>query len=152
MKVRNRHLAVCINKHELILGLITSLTKEGGEINNKHKFMKFVARNDWDKLEVGSKVSFLLFEGCVRNIEKLDLDWDEAPNKSGIVEEEISIGYSTDYRTIIGSISCVQGGILIVETGGSQELYIPLVDYPNLKWFFIVGDVVGSRKIQKEAF
>lgn len=112
--------------------------------------MKYVAKNDWDKLEVGSKVSFLLFEGCVRSIEKLDFDWDEVPDKSGVVEEETSIGYSTDYRTIIGSITSAQDGILIIETGRSQELHIPLEDHPDLKWFFIVGDVVSSLVTQTD--
>lgn len=136
-----------IIKQQFISGLITSLTKEGGEINNRHKFMKYVAKNDWGRLEVGSKVSFLLFEGCVCSVEKIDPDWDEA---LAPVEEETSIGYSTDYRTIIGSVTSVQDGILVVETGGSQELHIPLEDHPDLKLFFIVGDVVSSQAFQND--
>lgn len=82
----------------------------------------------------------------MRTIELLESDWEQDDSPLAIPEIEEIIGYTTDVRTVNGSITSIENEILIVETGGSQELYIPLKDHPDLKWTFIVGDVVSAAE------
>ncbi|CRL04786.1 CLUMA_CG017842, isoform A [Clunio marinus] len=55
---------------------------------------------------------------------------------------EKSVECSTESRTIIGNIIKIQDEILHLETGSDRELFVPLHDYPDLKWFFVEGDVL----------
>jgi hypothetical protein len=94
-------------------------------------------------MKVGRKLSFLLFEGAVSNIQLQEASWDETTEVVVIPVDKKAVGYNTEMRTVVGSISEIADEILIVDTGNNHELYIPLAEHPNLKWFFMVGDVVS---------
>lgn len=122
-------------------GVVTSLDDSGGEINGVHDFTKIVAKSDWNNLKVGSKLKFLLFEGSVRHMELLDSGWDE--DEAIVIPPNKDIaGFSTDKRTVKGTIADIQNDILTVDIGGNNEQLIALEDHPELKWEFSVGDNV----------
>lgn len=125
-------------------GVITSLTESGGVINNKHSFSKITAKGEWSEMKVGRKLSFLLFEDIVSNIKLHEASWDEeTPEDVVIPENKNVVGYNTELRTVIGSISEIVDDVLIIDTGRDQELYVPLDEHRDLQWFFMVGDVVS---------
>lgn len=124
-----------------LTGVVTELNKTGGFINHKHSFTKIIAGSAWAHLKVGSKLSFTLFEGSVPTIVLLESEWDDGPVE--VPDTDNTVGYSTDVRTIIGSLVKVSEGIFTIETGSAQELFVPVADHPDLKWFFLEGDVVS---------
>lgn len=92
-------------------------------------------------MKIGRKLTFLLFEGTVSNIQLHEASWED--EALVIPENKKVVGYNTELRTVIGSISEIVDEILIIDTGRDQQLYIPLCEHPDLKWFFMVGDVVS---------
>lgn len=133
-----------------ILGVITSLNNVGGVINEKYKFTKIASMKYWSHLMVGSKLTFLLFEGCVRYIEMKESDWDDgSPQAVQIPCDDNPVLYNTDCRTVIGNIMHIKDEILYVETGNNQEMHILLANHPDLKWCFVEGDVVSFSKMMQ---
>lgn len=115
------------------------MDETGGIINAKHYFAKINAESNWSNLKVGSKLSFLLFEGSVRRIELIEASWDD--NEVVMIQDEPE-GYNTDCRTVLGTLNEIENEILIIETG-SENVYVPLEDHPKLEWDFIPGDSVS---------
>lgn len=132
-----------ITKTMFVSGVITSLNAFNGVINNEFLFSKIVAKREWEQMKVGRKLFFVLFEGTVSYIKLHEDSWDEPSEAVIIPEDAASIGFNTEIRTVIGNISEIANQILIVDTGADQELYISLSDHPDLKWFFMIGDVVS---------
>lgn len=132
------------------LGVITSLTESAGVINNKFAFSKITAKGEWSQMKVGRKLSFILFEGTVSNMKLHEMSWDETPEVVVIPDDKKAVGYNTELRTVVGSISEIADEILIIDTGNNQELYIPLAEHSDLKWFFMVGDVVSYDCVDLE--
>lgn len=126
-----------------ILGVVTSLDDSGGIINGIHEFTRKTAQSNWRNLKVGSKLSFLLFEGSVRRIELIDAGWDD--NEVVKIPNSNAIGYNTDYRTVIGTLIEIENEILVIDTG--ENTCVPLEDHPHLKWDFVPGDSVSLLSI-----
>lgn len=125
-------------------GVVTSLHSTGGVINGKFPFTSLDARNNWENLKVGSKLSFVLFQGAIKRIEYSEPNWDENYDNVEIPKDTNMIGYATDRRTVTGTISSINDGILMVDTGREQEVPVLLEDHPNLEWKFQEGDNVSS--------
>lgn len=132
-------------------GVITELNNFGGTINEKHKFLKITAKRSFNNLRLGSKVSFLLFEGSVRSIEILEPDWDEKATDAIVIPDNAkSVEYTTDCRTVIGKITKIEEEIITVDNGNNQEILIPLEKHPDIKYFFVEGDIVSVKLIWLE--
>lgn len=123
--------------------MVTSLHSSGGVINGKYPFSSLDAQNNWTNLKVGSKLSFVLFQGLVKRIDFFEPNWDEIYDNFKIPEESNAVGYRTDKRTIAGTISNIHDRILMVDTGRDQEVPVSLDDHPDLKWKFQEGDNVS---------
>lgn len=116
----------------------------GGVINGKYPFSMIIAAKQWKDMKVGSKLTFLLFDGTVRHIELHENGWDNIDEEIQIPDESIAVGYNTDERTVNGSVlQVLDGDILVVELGGDQEHNIQMKDHPEVKWKFVKGDKVS---------
>lgn len=124
-------------------------------INNRHSFNKILVKNEWKDLRVGNKLTFMLFEGEVRFIERVDLDWndmndDEADLETPIADDN-AVVFKTDTRTVVGNIEDIQEEIITVDSG-EQKIFIPLENHKDVKWKFLEGDVVTDDKFTLKIF
>lgn len=112
-------------------------------------------------MKVGSKLTFLLFEGkrrsfnheyriimtlvqgSVRRIELKSVEWGDE-EEIEVPDNSNAVGYTTGERTVHGTVFQVRNeGVLIVEIANDQEYNIQLKDHPQLKWEFEKGDNVS---------
>lgn len=130
----------------VILGVITALNATGGIINDKHKFSKVTAGNDFKQLRVGQKLTFFIFEGKVSCM-KVDTNscWDDEDEQVKIPTKEDVAGFNTDVRSVQGVVSEIDTEIISVNIGTDRPIFCLLEEMPDLKWKFEKFDLVSNQ-------
>lgn len=132
-------------------GYITSLNEKAGTgvINNTHEFSKYHAANCWnktgnEKLATGTKVSFIVFEGLVTNVEIIETFWgDQKVEQELCVEKDLAC-YQTSTRTIVGNVVKSENWVYTVEISQNNQQIIVAKDFPEgPKFELFVGDVLS---------
>lgn len=136
----------------MFLGVITSLHSSGGCINRMYDFEKIDALKDWKTIKLGQRVSFLLFQDSVRNVIVNDNDWEnDLDQEVQLKIEEKTIGCNVETKTIVGTVSAIHDGILVVDIGKSKPEYVDPEKFPDLKLQFAEQDSVSPTNQQLTA-
>lgn len=83
-----------------------------------------------------------MYEGSTRQVSLVSDEWET--NEVETIPVENPVGCSIDLRTVIGTVTTIEDGILKVEPDRLKPAYVELEKFPDLKWKFVEGDTVSG--------